>query len=794
MKKILLLILFYIEMIAATYYVDATNGRDSNDGLSPETAWQSIAKVNSMSFLPGDEILFARGEIWREQLRVSSSGAEGQPIVFGAYGIGDKPVIDGADVITELEEINNNLWRKNAITIQPNLLYLNDRVGNNRTSYTECSSEGDWYWDSETDIIFVYSNNDPSGNVELGQRKAIVDVANNKFITISDLTIQHSNENSDPISQDWGSGALKSREGSYLTVNRCIIQKNSYFGVRCFKSSNLTFDKNTFLRNGESYKNGSNVMISTNVIGSSDIIFTDNQCNDSGENGLMISGANKSIQMKNLIVSGNHFYNNNGAGLYIIRADSVAIFNNFFEGNGDPIDETEDYAIGIQASDNVDIYMNIITNQKYNDAIQIYSDETFIDGSAHNISIYRNYIFDISNGDGIGIGTHGNQTCQNLSIYYNFIGLADAYGIFLQHSDGGTADTTKIFNNTFYENTLSGVSANVPTIIKNNIFYNNGPVDVNIWGISSGLKTSNNLWYRLSGNVLKFNSINYNMSTIKEFEATAKSTDSLFVDTGSDFSLQTNSPVIDAGIDVGITEDILNNPIVGKPDIGAFEYQSNTDSKISFFAKVFLGGAFRENTMVNFLERKNDIPKLQPFANPPWNYQGVESINNPPENTVDWILVELRDHLFNLKARKAALLKIDGLVADLDGFSPISFERSSNEQYYIVLKHRNHLSIMSRTKVALSSNTITYDFTTSQEKAYGESSMELLSNGKFGMIAGDSNQDGEINLLDYREVANSIYESGYQVGDLDMNGIVNVLDYFQVHKNILKRANIPSIQ
>jgi hypothetical protein len=45
-----------------TYYVDSENGDDNVNGLSPETAWQTIAKVNSIDFNPGDSILFRRGE------------------------------------------------------------------------------------------------------------------------------------------------------------------------------------------------------------------------------------------------------------------------------------------------------------------------------------------------------------------------------------------------------------------------------------------------------------------------------------------------------------------------------------------------------------------------------------------------------------------------------------------------------------------------------------------------------------------------------------------------------------
>ena len=62
---------------AATYYVDATNGNDSNLETSQSDPWKTIAKVNSSNFQPGDNILFKRGEIWREKLIVQSLGIEG---------------------------------------------------------------------------------------------------------------------------------------------------------------------------------------------------------------------------------------------------------------------------------------------------------------------------------------------------------------------------------------------------------------------------------------------------------------------------------------------------------------------------------------------------------------------------------------------------------------------------------------------------------------------------------------------------------------------------------------------
>ena len=78
------------------YHVDATNGSDANDGLSPANPWKTINKVNNSFFIPGDSILFKRGETWRETLIPPSHGASGNNITFGAYGTGDLPKIDGS--------------------------------------------------------------------------------------------------------------------------------------------------------------------------------------------------------------------------------------------------------------------------------------------------------------------------------------------------------------------------------------------------------------------------------------------------------------------------------------------------------------------------------------------------------------------------------------------------------------------------------------------------------------------------------------------------------------------------
>jgi parallel beta-helix repeat protein len=84
----------YEEEQSRTYYVSNT-GSDLNDGQTPATAWKTISKVNSTSFEPGNSINFKRGDTWREQLTIPSSGTADSPITFGAYGQGPQPRIAG---------------------------------------------------------------------------------------------------------------------------------------------------------------------------------------------------------------------------------------------------------------------------------------------------------------------------------------------------------------------------------------------------------------------------------------------------------------------------------------------------------------------------------------------------------------------------------------------------------------------------------------------------------------------------------------------------------------------------
>jgi len=102
---------------ATNYYVDATKGADQNDGLSTAVAWQTISKVNSVTFQPGDIISFKSGETFTGQFITDGDGTFEQPITVNAYGSGVKPMFVGEDQYLETIIIDNNFWHLDGLDI-----------------------------------------------------------------------------------------------------------------------------------------------------------------------------------------------------------------------------------------------------------------------------------------------------------------------------------------------------------------------------------------------------------------------------------------------------------------------------------------------------------------------------------------------------------------------------------------------------------------------------------------------------------------------------------------------------
>lgn len=74
----------------STIYYISDEGSDLNDGLTPETAIQSLTHLNSLDLKEGDCVMFRRGDLWRGQLKAKRG------VTYTAYGKGEKPRIYGS--------------------------------------------------------------------------------------------------------------------------------------------------------------------------------------------------------------------------------------------------------------------------------------------------------------------------------------------------------------------------------------------------------------------------------------------------------------------------------------------------------------------------------------------------------------------------------------------------------------------------------------------------------------------------------------------------------------------------
>jgi hypothetical protein len=79
---------------AKTYYMDSELGDDQNDGLSPESAWKTLEKINGIKLHPDSKVLFKSGTVYGGRFSPKGSGISGKPIVIDMYGGEKNPRIN----------------------------------------------------------------------------------------------------------------------------------------------------------------------------------------------------------------------------------------------------------------------------------------------------------------------------------------------------------------------------------------------------------------------------------------------------------------------------------------------------------------------------------------------------------------------------------------------------------------------------------------------------------------------------------------------------------------------------
>lgn len=89
------------------YYINSQTGNDTNTGISINSPWKSLKKLEEITFQPGDSILFAKNSVFQGSIAFKSSGNAEKPIVISSYGEGSLPSFSNPDC----NELNGNVFQ-----------------------------------------------------------------------------------------------------------------------------------------------------------------------------------------------------------------------------------------------------------------------------------------------------------------------------------------------------------------------------------------------------------------------------------------------------------------------------------------------------------------------------------------------------------------------------------------------------------------------------------------------------------------------------------------------------------
>ena len=219
------------------------------------------------------------------------------------------------------------------------------------------------------------------------------------------------------------------------------------------------------------------------------------------------------------------------------------------------------------------------------------------------------------------------------------------------------------------------------------------------------------------------------------------------------------------------------------------------DPNYAITAKTYLRGAWNSGTglMNTNLNTAGIIPLTQPYNVAPFNYAGTEAVAAIPNaNIVDWVLLEMRKPASGLPAdatsstiigRKAVFLLKDGNLADLNGTPIPLITLNKQGTSFIVVRHRNHLAVMSLSKPSNTVGTFANDFSLlanvyKNPSASSDPIVLLPSSALFGLWAGNANTNTSVNAADVSVIKAAIAASatGYVLTDVNLSNSINAAD------------------
>jgi parallel beta helix pectate lyase-like protein/putative Ig domain-containing protein len=557
---------------ATAYYVDSAGGNDANPGTSDAAPWRTIAKVNASVFLPGDQVLFKRGDIWREELVFPSSGDPGRPIVIDAYGHGPDPVISGADVVpvtgwTLCTNCQANVWRT-SVNVQSNVVLFDGMPGNRQAALSALANNLDWFCTANTLYVRFAGNSDYSFRgpvVEIGQRKLGIGLFGIAYLTVQNLEVEAANglpTNAAIYAQATHTG----RSSHGLNLNHLTVSQGAGDGVRLEDCDACIVQVVTVSGMG----NGGIALISSHgnfpitsgaILGNT---VSNNRYDGIYTRGCAIGGTCEGATNPNglfltgLIIAQNTVHDN-GEGIYIQWTNHSSVSANISYANTDTRAGGEGGGVEIEASSDNIVQKNLIYGNRMS-GVELSNDSgagTTLTGSSNNRVEY-NAIHD--NGEH-GLFSNAAPTEAN-SFLYNVVWNHRNGACFLADGVGHQFYGNTCWNNStgvdLYTSPTTAVTANIR--VANNIIASSLKYAVRI---ESGVSApslmfdhndyflSSETGFRWFGTIFDFSSWQSSFG----FDAHSFLGDPQFVSlepsSASEFAVSPSSPTIRAGAPLG---------------------------------------------------------------------------------------------------------------------------------------------------------------------------------------------------------------------------------------------------
>ncbi|WP_299711908.1 M60 family peptidase N-terminal accessory domain-containing protein [uncultured Tenacibaculum sp.] len=228
------------------------------------------------------------------------------------------------------------------------------------------------------------------------------------------------------------------------------------------------------------------------------------------------------------------------------------------------------------------------------------------------------------------------------------------------------------------------------------------------------------------------------------------------------------------------TEDI-SGQILAQIDYLAGLYCDKTTVE----SKVFLQGtAINPNTGEESLMRDDlrvggHLPNTSPYEDAVIYDASVFDVTGD-NAIVDWVWVELRDasDVNTVIKGKSAVLQRDGDIVEMvNGKERSLFFNVAAGDYYVAVNHRNHLGIITANPITLSVTPNKLDLSNDANSINeGTNAVVILENGFYALVAGDYDENGQVQNTDINAVISLLGGSGYNKADIDMNGQIQNSD------------------